>query len=324
MRAPRVSIGLPVYNGTRFLSDAITSVLSQSYEDFELIISDNASTDATGEICRAFSARDRRVRYHRMDVNRGASANFNHTFEMARGEFFRWHSDDDLLAPTYLQRCVAALDADASAVLAHTQTLVIDERGEAITELRYDLDHVASPDPRRRLADVLRTDRWCFDVFGLTRSAALARTRKLDRYVASDRILRAELALQGRFRIVDEPLFLNRDHPDRSVRKYPAHHLRAEWFDPRLAGTMVLPHWRILSEYWMAMGRHPLTLRQRAACRLELMAWLGRDLNWARLGADVLLAAVPRLGPALIARSRAEETWLLQPDSGAGRKRSQS
>ena len=322
MRAPRVSIGLPVYNGSRFLSGAIASVLSQTHGDLELILSDNASTDATEEICRAFAASDPRVRYHRMDVNRGASANFNYTFELARGEYFRWHSDDDLLAPTYLGRCVAALDADASVVLAHSQTLVIDERGEVIAELRYDPDHAASPDPGRRIADVLRTDRWCFDVFGLIRSAALQQTRKLDRYIASDRILRAELALQGRYRIVDEPLFLNRDHPQRSVRKYPAHHLRAEWFDPRLAGTTVLPHWRILAEYWKAMGRYSLAGRQRRACRRELVAWVGRDANWARLAADVLLAAVPRLGPALIARTRAEETWLPQPHQDAAREQS--
>src|SRR5215207_1517689 len=107
---PRVSVGLPVYNGENYLAEAIDSVLAQTYQNFELIISDNASTDSTEEICRDYAARDRRIRYFREPQNRGAAWNFNHTFELARGEYFKWVAHDDVIGPQYLARTVDQLD----------------------------------------------------------------------------------------------------------------------------------------------------------------------------------------------------------------------
>ena len=107
--SPRVSIGLPVYNGERFLVQAIESVLAQTFEDFELIVCDNASTDASGAIAQTYVERDSRVRYFRNASNLGAARNFNRTFELSRGEYFKWLAADDLIAPTYLERCLAAL-----------------------------------------------------------------------------------------------------------------------------------------------------------------------------------------------------------------------
>jgi len=98
--------------------------------------------------------------------------------------------------------------------------------------------------PSVRLGDALRQDRWDFEIFGLIRIDALRRTRLMGRHVASDRVLRAELSLLGRYRILPERLSFNRDHPNRSGRADPAHHLRAVWFDPALAGRRVFPHWR--------------------------------------------------------------------------------
>ena len=97
-KVPRVSIGLPVYNGENYMAAAIDSLLAQTFTDFELIISDNASTDATEQICRDYAHRDGRIRYYREEVNRGAAWNFTHTFELARGEYFKWHAHDDLCA----------------------------------------------------------------------------------------------------------------------------------------------------------------------------------------------------------------------------------
>lgn len=309
-RSPRVSVGLPVRNGERYLAEAVESILDQTFEDLELVICDNGSTDGTEEICRDVARRDPRVRYHRNERDLGASANFNRTFELARGEYFRWHSDDDLLAPTFLERCVEVLDADPGVVLAHTRTVVIDEEGRPVDDFAYPPGYARSDDPVRRFVDVVRADRWCFDVFGLVRADAFARTRMLDHYVASDRILRAELALLGRYHVLDEPLFLNRDHPERSVRKHPAHHLRGEWFDPALAGKRLLPHWRILREYWRCVGRHDLRAGERIRARASLARWVARHGNWARLVADVVIAAAPGLWEVIFHRSRAGDEWL--------------
>ena len=110
---PKVSIGLPVYNGERYLREALDSILGQTFRDFELIICDNASTDETAAICADYAARDPRIRYHRQTHNIGATANFNHTFELARGAYFKWAAHDDVLAPTWLEKCVASARSGA-------------------------------------------------------------------------------------------------------------------------------------------------------------------------------------------------------------------
>ena len=117
VRNPKVSIGLPVYNGEKFLAEAIESILGQTFSDFELIISDNASTDRTEEIARSYAASDRRIRFVRQEGNRGASKNFGLVFELASGEYFKWAAYDDVLMPDFLTECVALLDDDPSAVL---------------------------------------------------------------------------------------------------------------------------------------------------------------------------------------------------------------
>src|SRR3954470_1776125 len=126
---PRVTVGLPVYNGERYVADAIDSLLAQTFSDFELIVCDNASTDRTEAIVRGFAARDSRVRYCRNVENIGLYPNFNLVRGMARGEFFKWLAHDDICSPTYLQRCVEALEADPAASMAYTRATAIDPSG---------------------------------------------------------------------------------------------------------------------------------------------------------------------------------------------------
>src|SRR6476646_2411498 len=134
MRVPKVAIGLPVYNGAKYVAEAIESVLAQTYGDLELVISDNASTDATEEICRDYTARDSRVRYARAEQNGGAAWNFNRTFELSRGEYFKWLAHDDAIGPQYLARCLAVLDRDPGVVLCHTRTGIINGQGELVAD----------------------------------------------------------------------------------------------------------------------------------------------------------------------------------------------
>jgi glycosyltransferase involved in cell wall biosynthesis len=292
-KIPLVSIGLPVFNGGRYLAEAIESILSQTYRHFELILCDNASTDDTEQICRRFAARDNRIRYFRNAANVGLARNFNLAAERASGKYFRWAACDDRIAPRYLARCVEALEADSTMVLCHTQVKVIDENGEEVAHFDYASGYGASPSPSARFGDALRQDRWNFEIFGLIRRNALRRTKLMGAYVASDRVLRSELSLLGRYHIVPEALFFDRDHPRRSIRAYPAHHLRAALFDPTLAGRKVFPHWRVFREYFRTVNRAPVSVWQRACCYPHIVRWLATDLNCARLVADVVIAVFP-------------------------------
>lgn len=116
---PRLSIGLPVYNGEEYLAESLDALLGQTYGDFELVISDNASTDGTQDICREYAARDARIRYLRQPRNIGATPNHNQVFAECRGELFKWASHDDLYGRDLLRRCVEALDARPEVILAH-------------------------------------------------------------------------------------------------------------------------------------------------------------------------------------------------------------
>src|SRR5260370_23324994 len=132
-RLPRVSVGLPVFNGERYLARALGCLLAQDYQDFELIVSDNASTDATESICREYAARDPRLRYHRNETNIGASPNYNRVFGLARGEFFKWASHDDECHPSLVRRCLEKFEhAPAAAVLVFPRAEMIDETGRVL------------------------------------------------------------------------------------------------------------------------------------------------------------------------------------------------
>ena len=130
--APRVSIGLPVYNGERWLSQSVESILAQSFTDFELVICDNASTDGTEAICRGFAGRDERVRYLRNARNIGGMRNATLVFEQARGEYFRWAAHDDVCEPTLIERLVEVLDDHPEVVAAVSPSISIDGDGNRL------------------------------------------------------------------------------------------------------------------------------------------------------------------------------------------------
>jgi glycosyltransferase involved in cell wall biosynthesis len=111
---PRLSIGMPTRNNGPTLEKAIDSLLHQTFGDFELIISDNCSTDDTPEICRAFVARDNRVRYIRQQDDIGQKNNFHFVLKEARAPYFMWASGDDYWHNTFIEKNMAVLDADST------------------------------------------------------------------------------------------------------------------------------------------------------------------------------------------------------------------
>ena len=273
---PKVSIGLPVYNGEVFIEEAIDSILGQTFTDFELIICDNASTDRTPEICRRYAERDARVHYYCNESNLGAAANYNIAFRLARGEYFRWAAHDDRLEPTYLAACVAVLERDPSVVLCYPRTLIIDEQSEPIT-LHPDKLHLVSPEPHLRLNQYFeryspRRDE-CNAVFGLMQRKMLAQTPLIGAYASSDLILLGEIAMLGKIFEIAQPLFLRRDHLQTSVRANRDLQDRAAWFDPANKAKRLLPRWRWFREYLDAVGRAPLSPAEKLRCYGVVMRW---------------------------------------------------
>ncbi len=286
---PRVSIGLPVYNGENYLREALDSILAQTFEDFELIISDNASTDRTEEICKEYAAKDRRIRYYRNEQNLGAAPNYNRVFELSRGEYFKWAAHDDVCAPEYLKRCVEVLDQDSSVVLCYTQTGKIDERGELVGT--YDvLMNVDSQNPCERFHDLVLLDfkHLCMPVFGVIRASALRMSSLIAPYVGSDNNLLAELGLIGRFYKVPEYLFFRREHSQASIRKLSVYK-RLVWFDSKKANLNHLSRWRRTVEYFICVTRMPLSWSERLLCYVYIGQWSGR--RWRRMARDLRMAA---------------------------------
>ncbi|MFQ5576417.1 MAG: glycosyltransferase family 2 protein [Anaerolineae bacterium] len=291
---PRVSIGLPVFNGENYLTDALDSILAQTYSDFELIISDNAATDRTREICEAYATQDSRIRYYRNQKNIGAAKNFNRVFELALGEYFKWSAHDDVIAPDFLMKCVDVLDQNPDVVLCIAKMNVIGQDGHVLTN--YDvkliddmkLGSMDSPKTWDRFGDFIMLRHPCFEIFGLIRTKALKMTALIASHIGSDRNLLVELALLGRFYQLPEPLFLPREHPERSTRALPLHS-RAAWFDPTKTGRFVFIHWRIFFEYFKSTMRVSLNWYERARCFMHMGNWL--RFYGKYLVRDVLVAA---------------------------------
>jgi glycosyltransferase involved in cell wall biosynthesis len=271
----RLGIGLPVFNGQRFLEQTLDSLLGQSFTDFELVIADNASTDRTEEICRARAAGDDRIRYHRADVNRGAAWNFNRAFMLTTSEYFKWSAYDDLCEPTFLERGVAALDATPQAVVAYPKTRLIDEAGAFVAD--HD-DNLALPDPtpHERLARIVPALGYTHPIYGVARSSALRRTRLLGTYPSADYVLLVELALLGTFVELPERLFLRRIHPEMSrvVNRDAA--AAAAWFEPATGSRFQAEAWRLCLEHARAIARAPIPPDERLRCALTFLHVGGR------------------------------------------------
>lgn len=298
MHPPRVSLGMPVYNGEKYLEAALDSLLAQTFTSFELIVCDNASTDGTQEICERYAARDARIRYERNARNMGASWNFNRCYNLARAPYFKQAAHDDLCEPEFLERCVDVLDRDPSVVMAYPRTLIIDERGEVIEHTANTLD-LREETPSRRFQHFHHVfGEWsvCHPIFGVMRVAPVRERDILPRYIASDMILLAELSLHGKIVEIPDELFRLRWHAGASTVAQKDFTQRALWFDPSAKGALgvVLTRFRWLKEYLAMIGRVPMSPYQRVRCVQQMPRWIYR--NRALLFNDLKLAASVVLG----------------------------
>jgi glycosyltransferase involved in cell wall biosynthesis len=299
---PRLSIGLAVYNGENYLAESIEALLGQTYEDFELIISDNASADGTADICRGYAKQDSRIRYFRQPRNIGSAPNHNFTIHQARGELFKTASHDDLYGRDLLKLCVEALDKRPDVVLAHSWSAVINESGTVTDVVNYPVN---TGDPRapERFRSML-FDGWGDDEGGVVRMDVLRKTALHCSHHFADRTFTTEIGLHGPFYMVPQYLYFRRYHAGQAGARADIRR-RCTNLDPRRGDRLRHPVARLYGEYvWgyvSAIQRAPLTAAQKRECYLLLARWMtgralpvvSRTLTRSGLDRDESLSAAP-------------------------------
>lgn len=291
-----VSIGIPIYNGEYFLISCLESILGQTHNNIEVIISDNASTDQTEAICKRYAERHRCIQYSRRDKNYGAAANFNYVFEKCRGKYFKWAAHDDLLAPTYVEQCVAALEANPDAVGAQSQTVLIDEAGERLQpagssdgfvdragrcwpEPLDDPSLAETRDPVARFRGIIETFKLDTSVFGVYRREVMARTALQLPFWGADKVLIAELCLHGTMQLVREELFFRRCH-SAQASALPMRD-RSAWLDTGRRYVLFRTQAEALTSYIAAIARSNLNWSQKAECLAIVLKQVFKAEKWA-------------------------------------------
>ncbi len=275
---PALTVGLPVRNGLPFLETALTALLSQDYRDFELVISDNASTDATRAVCEREAARDPRIRYFRNDTNLGVTQNFNRTFELARGRFFKWASHDDLTLPGMLRRCTDALAAAPQSVcLVYPRSEFIDADGRRVSQPQGLLDLTGSR-PHERLTNIVEKLDYTNALYGVFRSDVLRKTRLYSSFQGSDWVFFAEVAMLGTAIEIPEVLFLRRLHPQRVLSGAATTRQIREWLDPE--GATLLDRLsvqnRLYVEYLRSVVHVPIAPADKFRCAMKVLRYMWR------------------------------------------------
>lgn len=277
---PRLSIGMPTYNGAATLRAAIDSLLAQSFGDFELIVSDNASTDGTWALIEEYAARDTRVIGLRQPCNIGANGNYSAVFRAARGQYFKWASSNDWCAPEFLARCVAYLDAHPETVLVAPRTRLFENRPEVHTDYRGDIA-CEQPDPVDRFMTVGSSLGLNNILNGVVRSQALGRTRLIEHYHSADVVLVGQIALLGRISLIDEPLFYRRMDPATATRLMSAEAALRHHYPVRTWRSL-FPWWRVALGWLRALlssGLPFADMRRALPWVLRLAYWRGAELR---------------------------------------------
>lgn len=246
-QSPSLSIGLPVYNGGDHIGRAIQAVTSQTVEELELVISDNASTDDTQEICEELAANDERIRYSRNDENEGAAANFNKVFLRSQGSYFKWLGHDDFLHPTAMEKALEVLHNRTDVSVVHWLERMVDNDGRTLREYTEDQGFQIDGDTAgKRFRQMLlwRSNGFGGDpFFGLVRREALESTRLQGRGMNPNYLVMQELSLTGKFFTIPDVL-AERVYND--VRVTAPGMIR--WLDP--TGDIRMPHFRKAREYY--------------------------------------------------------------------------
>ena len=254
MKNALVSIGVPVYNGAPTLRRALDCLLDQDYPNIEIVISDNASEDATAALCEEYASRDSRVKYHRADTNHGAAWNFNRVFQLSSGKYFMWAAHDDRREPRFVTACVAELERSEDAVLCQARTaMFIEGRDEMLC-----IAHLNSFEGVTGLAERYRATLKHFPataIYGVYRSSALRRTQLLRKHISADVAFIQELSIYGRFIQVTDVLF----HYVGRVRWNTVHQDYKAVFGVDRKPWWYLPFVVLFWSNWRGVAESPLT-----------------------------------------------------------------
>jgi glycosyltransferase involved in cell wall biosynthesis len=287
---PRISIGLPVWNGEDYLADCLDNLASQTFEDFEVIISDNNSDDCTHDIAQSMALRDRRFRVIRQDHNLGAAPNYNLVFAEATAPYFKWVAHDDLMTSNFLETAYRVLEQRQDVVLAHSKTQLIGRDGRALFEDDVDLfvdwagtlrsvrpakDRAVQNTAFERFRGITNFTTRAFDIFGLMRTEVINRTHLHRSFYGSDITLLAEIALYGKFYEHPEVQFFKREFAGQS-RSLKTKDDQARWIDSSKKGDSRFDFARNTRALWAAVSTSPLSTAEKLRCYRFL---IGR-LNW--------------------------------------------
>jgi glycosyltransferase involved in cell wall biosynthesis len=269
---PAVTVGVPVYNSEEYLAETLRSILAQTFTDFEILISDNASTDGTEAICNDFARVDPRVRYVRRQRNMGAPRNYNVLVALARGRFLKWSSSNDIIQPQFLAACVPILEARDDVVLVYTRTRYFDAVSGSV------LDHADNLDLQGD--DAVERYKQCDQrlmanniMNGVIRLRALRSSTLHGDYPSSDVALMTELALYGKYVEVPQPLFYRRNEAG-------AHYgtgMHRVYYPYETYGSS-RRYWQRMWQMIRGVTRAPVSLSQRA----RLYDYLARRAWWSR------------------------------------------
>ena len=287
---PRLSIGLPVFNGADYLEEALISILAQTFTDFELVISDNASTDRTEDICRAYAMKDKRVKYYRNPKNIGATQNWYRVFDLSCGEYFASAAHDDLYAADYMEKCISVLDRDPSIIDCYSKTQIIDGQGSRMDDGRISkmlaakIDTISSS-PSVRLYNVIGVDYLCIQLYGVMRAQALRDTKVFVGYYGCDRNTLAELALMGKIFEIPEYLFFHRIYPAAlGAAVYSGRSLQELFFlDPGTDWNERFAALKVFGNYFRSIAQSPISFSEKIKSTIQLQRiLLGKILDRVR------------------------------------------
>ena len=269
---PRVSIAVPTYNCEKYITQSLASLLGQSYGDFELVISDNASNDGTEAVCRHFAAQDKRVRYVRRTENIGGPGNFRYVFSLCSGEYHKWSTADDYWHPEFLKEAVAVLDQKPDVVLCYPKTRKIDLDGATLSDYD-DLLHLIDDSPRTRFRQLYERIGLCNAHLGLIRREAMLKTQLIGLHRASDVDFLGEMALLGKFWLLPEIRFFRRFHPESSSWDRGNVEHQRKYYNPSGKASGNADAWRRLGFRFNMVWRSSIGVVDKLALSKDLGRW---------------------------------------------------
>lgn len=265
---------MPAYNSEKYIKETLESILNQTYQDFELHISDNASTDGTEAICQEYQRLDSRVKYHRSIKNIGANYNFNNAFSYTNSPYFKWVSSSDIHSPESFERCIEVLDEHDDVVLCYPKTKFFTEDLNSSTEYEDDLN-LQEDELFLRFKKYIEKVQYNHVLYGVIRSDVLKKTQLMKNFNRGDISLLAEIALHGKFVEIPSYLYFRRMEPKTSTKFYTQEEL-AKHFDPTIE-KLCFQNFKWYMSLYSSIVRTDMSKNDKKKLYFEVMKYIRWD-----------------------------------------------